>query len=78
VPNVHGDWVNLANNGLCGIFQANAMLIMVNENGNLATAQIQGNRIYIMQGWNVSNLVALIGPNANVIQYNNGSQWQRV
>lgn len=76
-PNVHGEWVNLANNGVCGVFQAGSVLMMVNENGDMATAQIQGNRLVVVQGWNVRNLAGQIAGNAQIIQFNNGSQWRK-
>jgi hypothetical protein len=76
-PAVHGDWLNVANNGICGILQAGAVLLLVNENGDMATAQIQGNRVSVMRGWNAVNLVGLITNNARVLRFNNGSEWQK-
>jgi hypothetical protein len=76
LPNVQGEWVNLTNNRPCGIFQAGSILMMVNENGSIATAHVQGNRFSLMQGWNAANLSGLI--TNNVIRFSNGSEWRRV
>ena len=76
IPNVQGEWVNLANNRPCGVFQAGSILMMVNESGSIATAHVQGNRFALMQGWNGAQLSGLIGN--NVIRFNNGSEWRRV
>lgn len=77
VPNVQGEWVNLTNNRPCGVFQAGSILMMVNENGSMATAYLQGNRLSIMQGWNANNLAGQITNNAQLIRFNNGSEWRR-
>jgi hypothetical protein len=77
-PIVHGQWMNLANNAMCGIFQAGAVLILVNENGDMATGQLQGRRLHVMRGWNVNNLTGLVTGNAQNLHFSNGSQWQKV
>src|SRR4051812_37085517 len=73
--NVQGEWFNPANNRPCAVFQAGSILLLVNENGNIASAIIQGNRVSIMQGWNVNKLEGLI--TNQVIRFTNGSEWRR-
>jgi RNA polymerase sigma factor (sigma-70 family) len=64
----------------CAIFQHGRVLLLVNEEGELATARLTGARKFVVlkgYGWGEEGLVGELDENGKAISWSNGTTWKR-
>jgi hypothetical protein len=75
-----GEWLMAGNNDLpCAIFQQGRVLLIVNENGDLATGRVTGrNKLVALKGtgWE-PDLEGVLSQDGKTINWENGTMWKR-
>lgn len=72
-----GEWLNEGRQDEpCAIFQQGRVLLLVNEHGDFATAQMTDAKKFTVKGWD-EGLVAQLTKQDKEIAWTNGSTWKR-
>jgi hypothetical protein len=74
-----GEWFNDGRQDQpCGIIQLGRVLFLINEKGDIATAQFSGpNRFTVIRGWGDSGLIGRVGDQGRTIAWRGGGNWRR-
>jgi hypothetical protein len=78
-----GEWLYHDDNGNqpCAIFQHGRILLVVNEEGEMATARLTEARKFVVLrgygGWGEEGLVGKLDKKGKTISWSNGSTWKR-
>jgi hypothetical protein len=75
---LRGEWFNGGKvNQPCAIFQQGRVLLLINENGDMASGQLtQANQVTVLKGWK-QQVVGRIREQGRVIAWQGGGNWQR-
>ncbi|HVS35424.1 MAG TPA: twin-arginine translocation signal domain-containing protein [Gemmataceae bacterium] len=73
-----GEWFNGGKlDQPCAVFQQGRVLLLINENGDIASGQMTGaNEVTVLKGWE-GGLVGRVAERGRVIAWKGGGSWRR-